>query len=430
MPYTKFELEDGRNFYYDSNANAIHNSDGNIINFEASQSLEWYEDKAKEWGVVEKTNSPVSLRILLGHACNYNCTYCMQKDIGNPDERPQSLWTETFIESLKRNLNFDRLKRIELWGGEPFLYWKDMVEIMNFFDHPDRSFFISTNGSAFVEKHYDFFKTMKSQILINLSHDAAKQELTRGVDVFKNTKRVGVIKRIMELENVNLAFGCVVSNENHDLYEINDYFKSFVDRENITNAKINFIAAKNYDFHGKDAFSSKYILRGETLKIFNEHLYNFIEDSINDNQNNRIMKNNFLYSDNGVVQYAKALKGQAPIVSTTNCGADSSVVLSVDLKGNIRICPHADEHFKAGHIDKLSDLKIHGMDLDRKNKHCFKCNVKRLCKSSCPIKFPDEVFYSNCALEKVWWGNIQIAAMRLLFGQKVFLVEVGLENIV
>jgi hypothetical protein len=31
----------------------------------------------------------------------------------------------------------------------------------------------------------------------------------------------------------------------------------------------------------------------------------------------------------------------------------------------------------------------------------------------------------NCAFEKVWWGNIQLAAMKLLFGMDVKMVKVN-----
>jgi len=123
------------------------------------------------------------------------------------------------------------------------------------------------------------------------------------------------------------------------------------------------------------------------------------------------------------------LKSQAPIVSTSTCGADSSKVLSVDIQGNVRLCPHTDASFIAGKLDDLKSVRIHGLDLKRRHEHCHGCNVKRICKSSCPIKYPDQVFYSNCALEKVWRGNVQLGSLRLIFGQNVSLKEIGIKTI-
>jgi uncharacterized protein len=416
-----YELSDGSSFYYDSHSNTIYNTVGEQLSLPPSKPIDYYESEAANHGVDYKVNNPFAIRILLGHACNYNCTYCMQKDIGNPLERPQSIYTDTFIDNIKKNLNLDRLNRIELWGGEPFLYWKDMVELMKFFDSPDREFFISTNGSAFVQKHVDFFSTLKSTILISCSHDAVGQKELRGDDILENPKKVDIIKKLLALPNVQLGFSSVVSNQNHDLYAINDYFKDFCDREGIENMKITFIPAKNYDVHDTELASSNYILRGEKLKAFAQHLYDFTQDSFNDRT--KFLRNNILYSPEGVIDYAKFLRQQTPITTKSGCGADSNDVLSVDIQGNVRLCPHTDSSFIAGKLEDVGSVKIKGMDLARKKTHCMKCPVKRLCRSSCPIKFPDHVFYSNCALEKVWWGNIQLHAFKLLFGQTVSMKE-------
>ena len=108
----------------------------------------------------KKHNKPIALRILMGHACNYSCTYCMQKDIGNPNELPKRDGLERFFQNIKDNLDLSNLKRVELWGGEPFLYWNDMQEIMKFFENENVTFVISTNGSALSPKHADFFRTI------------------------------------------------------------------------------------------------------------------------------------------------------------------------------------------------------------------------------------------------------------------------------
>jgi len=431
MSYTKFELASGQHFYYDSHNNRIYNPKAEQLNLPPLKSLDWYEAEEKNHGVTYKVNNPIAIRILLGHACNYNCTYCMQKDIGNPSERPQSIYTETFIENIKRSLNLERLNRVELWGGEPFLYWKDMVEIMKFFDAPDREFFISTNGSPFVQKHVDFFKSLQSKVLISLSHDAVGQEKLRGEDILFKPKKVEIIKQLIDLPNVGLGFSTVISNENHDLYAINDYFFDFCKNNDIDpkRMKITFIPAKNYDVHDTEMASSNYILRGEKLKEFASHLFEFTEKSLKDVERSRFLKNNVIYSPEGVIEYAMFLKRATPITTKSGCGADSNDVLSVDIQGNVRLCPHTDGSFIAGRLEEVTKVQIKGMDILRKKTHCMKCPVKRLCRSSCPIKFPDHVFYSNCALEKVWWGNIQLHAFQMLFDQKVTMKEVGLDEI-
>ncbi len=420
MSYSLFELASGQQFYYDSHENKIYNSGGEQLSLSPELSLDWYREESKNHGVDTKVNNPVAIRVLLGHACNYSCSYCMQKDIGNPNERPESFHLETFVEQVQNNLDLSRLKRVELWGGEPFLYWKDMMRIMQLVDEPGREFFISTNGSPFVQKHVDFFKTLKSMVLINVSHDGPGQESLRGEDILKNPKKVDIIRQLMALPNVQVGFGSVVSSTNYDLFAIDEFF-----RKNFGDVKVTYIPVKNYD-ETNSQNSANHMLRGEQLKEFSSIMQRFIQESL---EGNTLLRSNILHSPEGVYAYAKFLTKAAPMVYGAQCGADSNDILSLDIRGNVRLCPHTSDKFISGHISNIKGIKIVNMDLDRKKNHCYGCPVKRLCGSSCPIKFPNEVFYMNCAFEKVWWGNIQLAAMKLLFGQEVKLLKVGLDEI-
>lgn len=123
MSFAKFEIKQtGQTFYYNNDRNSIVNAEGQSLSASPIHSEEWYAEQAAQNGVITKTNKPVGLRILLGHACNYSCSYCMQKDIGDPSERPENFWTPDFLESVEKYLDTSLLTRIELWGGEPFLY--------------------------------------------------------------------------------------------------------------------------------------------------------------------------------------------------------------------------------------------------------------------------------------------------------------------
>ena len=141
------------------------------------------------------------------------------------------------------------------------------------------------------------------------------------------------------------------------------------------------------------------------------------------------MADNELINDVGVLKYASLTRHQIPITMTSSCGADAADILSLDIRGNVRLCPHTSEKFTGGHINNLKGVKIVGMALERKNTHCYHCPVKRLCKSSCPIDFPTEVFLHNCRVEKIWYSSIQQNSFSLLFGEEVELQEVGIGSI-
>jgi hypothetical protein len=66
--------------------------------------------------------------------------------------------------------------------------------------------------------------------------------------------------------------------------------------------------------------------------------------------------------------------------------------------------------------------------MKRKESHCAPCHNIKICRSSCPITLPDEVFMTNCRVEKIWYGEIQKAAFRLLFNDTVEMVETGIDQ--
>jgi uncharacterized protein len=430
MSKSKFKLTNlDELFYYENETHSVFDSNGNILTLPALENESFYIEESEKHGVLHKDTSPIALRILLGHACNYSCGYCMQKDIGNPNERPESYHLEPFIESIHEHLDLSKLMKVELWGGEPFLYWKDMVRIMTFLDKEGLEYFISTNGSALSQKHVDFFKTLKARISMAISHDGPGQESLRGDDILKNPKRVDIIKQLHHMvDKVGISYNTVISNTNFDLFEINDYFKQYATREDLVEkVKLHFIVAKNYNDSDKDGSSANHILKSDQLgefgSIFKNYLDTYLTELVYPVSDRQLLTNGLVEGTSGLMNYAIKLKNSVPITVRSNCGADSSDVLSIDIQGRVRVCPHTHEKFVSGHVNNIKGIKIVGLDLERKTSHCYHCPVKRMCKSSCPIKFPDSVFLSNCAIEKVWYGNLQRAAFKLLFKDDVEFLE-------
>ena len=433
MSYAKFKLkESGKIFYYRNLDNSLHNSAGEILSLPPKEGMEFFKkaNSQNNFGVTHKTNKPTALRILLGHACNYSCGYCMQKDIGNPDERPENFWLEPFIESIDKHLDLEQLERIELWGGEPFLYWNDMMPIMKRLDHPKRHFYISTNGSALRQKHVDFFKTLQASVMMGISHDGPGQESLRGEDIFIKESVCNTVRQLGEMyPRVQFSFNPVVSATNFDLFEINDYFKRVADRLGLQHARISFVPARIYD-DSDSVNSADHVIKGDLLPKFKEMCNSYIKEAIRQKKEggDRILNSNIVDNDVGVLKYASLTRHQIPITMTSSCGADSADILSMDIRGNVRLCPHTSEKFTGGHINNLKGVKIIGMALERKDTHCYTCPVRRLCKSSCPIDFPTEVFLHNCRVEKIWFSAIQQNSFALLFGEEVELLETGLDE--
>lgn len=429
MSLSLFQLEQsGRQFYYDNNLHAILDENRSMVSLPPIHEQSYYATQAEKEGVRWKTSAPRALRILLGQACNYSCTYCMQKDIGNLGEKRESVHIEKFLDDLDQNITYENLTRVELWGGEPFLYWKDMVKIMDRLDSAEREFYISTNGSPLIHKHLDYFAQLKGRVTMSISHDGPGQEALRGEDILKRANRVEVIARMYEMApKVQFSFNTVVSADNYDLYQINDYFKEFGDQNGMPDLRLYYIHATNYDATNSQN-SANYVLKNEKLREFNSIMGRYISDYIDQlldpAKPRKLLHQGVIHGAGGMIEFARLLGHQLPITTYSRCGADSASVLSVDTKGEVRLCPHTSEKYNTGNINHIKGIRVLNIDLERKKNHCEPCPVKRLCKSSCPIRFPDEVFLQNCAVEKVWYGNIQRGAFQLLFNDKAVLLAI------
>jgi uncharacterized protein len=434
MSYAKFKLGDSH-IYYEIDSNTLYNGSGEQLSMPPEQDPEFYESVQHLHGTTKKINKPVALRILFGHACNYDCSYCMQKDIGNPNERVKNMFLQRFMEQIRDNLDLENLERVELWGGEPFLYWNDIKPVMELLDKEGRHFFISTNGSPLRQKHVDFFKTLKASVQLSISHDGPGQNLLRGKDILETAAVCDVLKQFDDVyPKIQFSFNCVVSKLNYDLFKINAYFKRAADRIGITRPRISFILGRNYD--ETDSQNSAHFLIGdEDRPKFKKILHDYIDAEVAQlkehglDKQQALIQSNLVVGNEGAYGFAKIMRRQVPITMTSSCGADAADILSLDIKGNIRLCPHTDEKYNVGKIDAIPLAQVKHLDLDRKKSHCGDCNVRRLCKSSCPIKFPDSVFMQNCKNEKVWYGAIQTKAFGLIFGQEPELVELGIEEI-
>jgi radical SAM protein with 4Fe4S-binding SPASM domain len=467
MSYSQFKTESGIEFYYDNVNNKLLELDGSpVINTPVLDHSDYASHAQHNYDSRQKHNRPAALKILMGHACNYSCTYCMQKDIGNPNELPKRANLDNFFKSIWDNLDLSNLTRVELWGGEPFLYWADMVELMSCLDRPGLDFSITTNGSALSPKHAEFFSKLKANVLISISHDAERQQALRGDEIFDRVRVIETLKLFDTTPNVHYGFICSVTDTNFNLFEINDFFRNQFIQHDLGCNQLSFSLGRTYQekleynpanslyCNSIESASSKnsgesftHVIHGENLEKFRYILREFLEQHhqqfVNSYVNGiptvesksaaelslllcDIYEHNIAYS---VIEHSRKLLSGEPILETTNCGADMKDILSLDLDGSVRTCPHAGSDHICGSINNLKGVRILSLDLNRKKDHCAPCPNKLLCRSSCPIKFPNEVFLTNCRAEKIWYGEIQMAAFRFLFNSPVTLVANDIDKI-
>lgn len=416
--YTRFRIErTGETVLYNNYTNGLYGED--LTPWSREGELVAHESTLK------KSNDPYWLRILLGHACNYDCSYCMQKDIGNPNERAKISTLDSFLQTIEKSLDLSKVEKIDLWGGETLLYWKTIMPIIEALDRDGFQWYIPTNGVPLRPKHAEFFDGLKARVGIGMSHDGPGHEILRGKEFLHNINTVETIRMIEASDNISMSFNVVLTKQNYDLFEINAFFRDYLLRYNLDPNKFAItyeIGHAHYDPKNVLSGSFEHVIQGEDLQKFDTILRDYIEKCRQqqfEGKDHGLMKNSMFHYGLGVLEYTRTLKQQSLPNLMTKCGVDDARVLSVDMGGNVRTCPHVDANDLAGHLLHLDAVELTGLDLDRYDSHCGKCPVFRLCKSTCPLKVPNRIFNANCAVEKVHYKAIQQAALGILFQSKV-----------
>ena len=76
-----------------------------------------------------KSRAPRVLKIQLGLSCNYACSYCSQAFQIADATVSKLADVEHFLTQLDGWIA-DAPEKIELWGGEPFLYWAKIKRLV------------------------------------------------------------------------------------------------------------------------------------------------------------------------------------------------------------------------------------------------------------------------------------------------------------
>lgn len=430
-------------FYYSVYNHSIYNENKVLIEKNEQYNIE------NNISISHKDNDPYWLRISLGQTCNFDCIYCMQDDIGNLHEKLIELDINSFVTKLDKYVNTKTINKIDLWGGEPFLYWESIKQLMAYYDRSDLTWFISTNGSMLNDKHLDFFKSLEATVTLGISHDGPMQETTRGKDYLNNRKDIFAKLLSHQLDpksNIKFSFNIVVNALNHNfikinafffnyLYSLKDYFTlshtKFVDSL-ITKCCINYNLIRDYDGTTKPYIFSDYSISNMKTKLSNYLIcklnYYHINNKLKESFIGNLLRSNLFEFGEGALIIAKALNQEMQPSKLTNCGVEDTKVLSMDIKGNILVCPHTSKEYITGSIEDLSGVKLHSLSLNRYGTQCGSCVVYRQCKSNCPIEVNEAVFQTNCKSHKAFYKEIQKAAFSLLTDTTVKYLGVVDEN--
>lgn len=288
---------------------------------------------------------------MLGTACNWKCRYCLQiKEAGFNQKLEDSFCENLQDFIIKNNLKIDR---IDFWGGEPCLFFKQIKkikEIPSLKDIPSR---FVTNGSLLTKEIIDFLNNYN--FLVNLSyHEGQLDEHGWEQAMFIHNLRV------TSLVHAKCLNWDIYYQKWKELYQnygrcLNWYVYNLY---NVPNISEYCLTTQHIDIY------IKYLLSIFPLTKISIFYKNALETLIN-------------------TEFSKQKNYQ--------CACFNEDVLSIDTLGNQYICHHAcSKDFKVGNIftDGISKFKLNTL----KDK-CKTCYLLPYCNGGCMREINDTSCY-------------------------------------
>lgn len=353
-----------------------------------------------------KSRTPKVLKIQLGLSCNYSCSYCSQAhQIGDA-----TLSKLTDVEAFLTNLDSwleGAPERIELWGGEPFVYWAKLKRLIPALAErfPSARFLIITNGSLLDREKVDLIH--RYDIDIGLSHDGPGQG-QRGPDPLENPEQRRWIEALLAERRGHVSINTVLTAQNHDLAVIKAWFQQRLGQDVPLSLEgvVNVYDAATLLGAGRFDEAALHALRRSVF-----------ESLVTDPQAFGL--------DKRVRDFLTSLKTRRPIEALgQKCGMDRPEHIAVDLQGNVMTCQNtgAKGVHKIGHVAEFDAIALDTATHFAFREECQTCPVVQLCKGSCMF-LEGDFFKQSCSNEFAFNMGIMMAAVWHLTGMVV--VEVS-----
>ena len=353
-----------------------------------------------------KSRAPRVLKIQLGLSCNYACSYCSQAFQIADATISKLADVEHFLPELDGWIA-QAPEKIELWGGEPFLYWAKIKRLIPALAErfPTAAFSIITNGSLLDREKLDFIAT--HDIAITISHDGPGQHL-RGPDPLDDPEKRRWIEALLAERPGKTGFNAVLTRGNLDLRALKAWFAEkvgpdiFVGLEGVVNVYDAATAIGTGRFEPAE-------LNSLTRSIFEA----LVEDP------------NAFGLGERINEFYASIQRRRPIEALgQKCGMDSTDAIAVDLRGNVMTCQNtgAKGAHKIGHVADFDAIALNTATHFAFREECMSCPVVQLCKGSCMF-LEGEFFKQSCANEFAFNFGVIMAAVWHLTGMVVVGVD-------
>lgn len=323
-------------------------------------------------GEIVGKESPRVLKIQLGLACNYSCSYCSQKSVPN-DVR--DLDVDRFLREIDSQAI--RPDRIEFWGGEPLVYKEALLQLATQLRcrFPEAIFWMPTNGSLLTKELADALVSL--DFAISISHDGPGQSF-RGEDPLLNAEtRASILYLFSKLHPLKkMSFNFCLHGGNTSRAAVLKFFKDFTGQDDVQLGEGALIDA--YDSDGRK-------LSDFDHAVFSKQaLHEMISGAANP-ANIQIVNNKVNSFINSIV-YRRELRDVPQ-----KCGMDKRENVAVTLSGKVLTCQNTSavsvsangNSHHIGNLNELDAVHLNTVTLWGDREDCKVCPVVHLCGGSC-----------------------------------------------
>ena len=371
---------------------------------------------------VGKITSLRKIKIQMGFACNYSCTYCSQNNqrAFSKDSARQTLEkVDAFLAKMPTWFDGGTDKKgsdvhLEFWGGETLLYWDAVLKMAVILreTYPNIELALFTNGSLVTKAMADKAAEIKLHFVV--SHDGPTFAEDRSKDPFDIPEQAeGLHYLFGKLSPLGLiSFNATVSPKNYSMIAIRKYIADKLN-EDPKKVIVTSDLATPYDSAGLSYVTHPEKRKGLINSLFDDLMARYPFD-LNLGMANIIVHDFFeSVANNRDSKYV----GQ-------KCTMDLPSSIAVDLDGNVLTCQNvtAKGGHKIGHIDNFQDVNLNTAFHWSARAECVKCPVVQICKGSCMF-LKDNLWQAACDQHFTWSLSYLAFALYIQTGYRLISIE-------
>jgi uncharacterized protein len=358
-----------------------------------------------------KSATPHTLKIQLGLSCNYSCSYCGQAAEINAATVTKTADADEFLAGLDGWLE-GAPKRIEFWGGEPFVYFAKLKRLVPALRErfPQAELSIITNGSLIDDEIIAFIE--RYDIIIAVSHDGPGQHL-RGPDPFDDPERAKWLRKLWRRRrrSERMSFNVVFTGANCDVTETYAWFA-----RKLGDSKVALYTEGAVSVYDNDAAGGAGRFTPEQYALLERSMVDAFESG-KAQRYGAIAEKAKDFLDSLYTRRPSSALGQ-------KCGMDRDDPLAVDLAGNVMTCQNTGAKGKhgIGRLSAFGEIKLDTASHWSHRESCSYCPVLQLCKGGC-MYLEGDLFAQSCENEYHYNYAVLAGVIKYVTGLRLERIE-------